>query len=73
MLANTNGNLYSGPTTINAGVLALGNSGSVQNSTVTVNAANGLGFVPGTGRSTSGPSPARAHWPCPIRAAERRS
>ena len=43
----TAGNNYSGPTTITAGSLMLGNLNAAQNSTVTVNANNGLGFAAG--------------------------
>ncbi len=42
-------NTYSGLTTINGGTLQLGNANTAQNSTVTVNAANGLAFSPGVG------------------------
>ena len=44
-LANT----YSGPTTITSGTLRLGNANSVQNSTVSIGAANGLVFSPSIG------------------------
>ena len=37
-------NTYSGPTTVSGGTLLLGNANSVQNSTVAVNSAGGLGF-----------------------------
>ncbi len=42
-------NTYNGLTTINGGVLQLGNSAAVQSSTVAVNAAGGLTFSPGIG------------------------
>ena len=40
-------NTYSGATAINAGELVLGNANAIQDSTVTVNVANGLGFATG--------------------------
>ena len=49
VLANSNGNQYTGATAINAGQLLLGAANAVQNSTVSVNVDNGLGFVPGAG------------------------
>ncbi len=49
ILANANGNVFGGPTTIGAGLLVLGNANAVQNSTVNVNVDNGLGFTPGIG------------------------
>ena len=42
-------NTYSGGTTISQGVLQLGNSAAVQNSTVAINTDNGLQFSPGIG------------------------
>ncbi len=47
-------NTYTGSTTISAGVLQLGNALSVQNSTVTVSATNGLTFSPSIGTFTLG-------------------
>ena len=47
-------NTYTGPTTINSGTLVLGNSAAVQNSTVTVIAANGLQFSAGLGTALLG-------------------
>jgi fibronectin-binding autotransporter adhesin len=49
VLANFNGNDYSGPTTISGGVLVLGSSNAVHNSAVTVNVNNGLEFTPSVG------------------------
>ncbi|MGA2259192.1 MAG: autotransporter-associated beta strand repeat-containing protein, partial [Thermoguttaceae bacterium] len=49
ILANSNGNTYAGATTLNGGVLVLGNANSVQNSTVSVNVNDGLTFSPGIG------------------------
>ena len=52
---NFNGpNTYMGPTTISAGVLVLGNSAAVQNSTVSVNVTNGLQFAAGLGTASLG-------------------
>ena len=42
-------NGFSGPTTINQGVLQLGNANASQNSTVFINVDNGLQFSPGIG------------------------
>ncbi|MGO9112170.1 MAG: autotransporter-associated beta strand repeat-containing protein, partial [Thermoguttaceae bacterium] len=47
VLANSNGNQYTGATAINGGALVLGSANAVQNSTVSVNVNNGLGFAPG--------------------------
>ncbi len=47
-------NTYSGATTITNGSLRVGNSNAVQNSTVTVNAANGLMFAAGLGTANLG-------------------
>ena len=44
-------NDYTGQTSINGGVLVLGSVNAVQNSTVGVNANNGLAFLPGVGGS----------------------
>ena len=49
VLANSNGNSYSGATAINSGLLVLGSSNAVANSIVGINVNNGLGFLPGVG------------------------
>ena len=69
VLANSNGNQYTGATAINAGLLVLGNANAVQNSTVSVNAANGLGFAPGIGTFNLGALNGSGHWPCRTRRA----
>ena len=53
-LALFGGNSYAGPTTVSAGTLQLANLNALPNSTVTVNAANGLAFAPGTTATTIG-------------------
>jgi autotransporter-associated beta strand protein len=47
-------NTYSGATTVTAGTFILGNSRAAQNSTVTINADNGLAFGAGLGSATIG-------------------
>jgi fibronectin-binding autotransporter adhesin len=47
-------NTFSGGTTVNAGVLQLGNANAVQNSTVAVNVDGGLAFSPSVGMFTLG-------------------
>ena len=49
ILANSNGNDYTGATTFNSGVLVLGSSNALHNSLVSVNANNSFGFLPGVG------------------------
>ncbi len=46
-LTLTGSNTYTGATAINAGELVLGNADAVEDSSVTVNVANGLGFATG--------------------------
>ena len=48
-LANSNGNDYSGATSITGGTLVLASSNAVHNSSVALNANNGLAFSPGAG------------------------
>ena len=58
-----NANTYFGGTLIGAGTLQLGNADALQNSTVTVNAANGLIFASGPGTFNVGAWPAAATSP----------
>jgi fibronectin-binding autotransporter adhesin len=49
VLANSNGNQFTGATTISGGALVLGSANAVQDSSVSVNVNNGLGFSPAIG------------------------
>jgi len=53
-LTLTGSNSYSGATTISSGTLQLGNANAVQNSTLTVNVANGVAFSSGIGTFNAG-------------------
>ncbi len=53
-LTLTGSNSFSGVTTINQGTLQLANSAALANSTVAINADNGLQFSPGLGRCNLG-------------------
>jgi autotransporter-associated beta strand protein len=47
-------NTFTGPTTVSAGTLVLGNSAAAQNTTVTISSDNGLEFAAGLGSATVG-------------------